>query len=257
LAFLLPRLKQAAEGLMSLQKQTSTENRPVHENSLVEWFLDDFVPRYGKQALIGLLGILVAVLGYLWFKSSSESQAERENKELGPAYVYYSQDKLDSAAAFLATFVQKSHSRPVQDKANLLLGKIMFAQGKYDEAIKAYGAVDVDATDRPLVASGALHGLASSHIQKKEYPKAAELLEKFVSKFGRRTGAPEETLAGQEVVDLSPVVPNALWKLALVYRELKQDDKAKATAEKLLKIYPQSREAFDATRMVAQLTASN
>jgi TolA-binding protein len=238
---------------MSLQKHPPTENRPAHENSLVEWFQDDFIPRYGKQALIGLLGILVAVLGFLWFKSSSENQRARENKELGQAYVYYSQDKLDSAAAFLATFVQKSHSRPVQDKANLLLGKIMYSQGKYDEAIKAYGAVDVDASERPLVASGALHGLASSHIQKKEYAKAAELLEKFVARFGRRTGAPSETLAGQQVVDPSPVVPNALWKLALAYRELKQEDKAKATAEKLLKIYPQSREAFDATRLVAQL----
>lgn len=238
---------------MSLQKQPPTENRPVHDNSLVEWFQDDFIPRFGKQALIGLLGVLVVVLGFLWYKSSSENQQARENKELGPAYVYYSQEKPDSAAAYLSAFVQKPHSRPVQDKANLLLGKIMFAQGKYDEAIKAYGAVDHDASDRPLVASGALHGLASSHIQKKEYQKAAELLEKFASRFGRRTGAPGENLAGQEVVDPSPVVPNALWKLALVYRELKQEDKAKATAEKLLKIYPQSREAFDATRLVAQL----
>lgn len=238
---------------MSLQKQSTTEQPPVHENGFVEWFLDHFVPRFGKQALIALAGVLVVVAGIVWFKGSREASEARENKELGPAYVYYSQDKLDSALAFLTVFVQKSHSRAVQDKANLMLGKIHFNQGRYDDAIKAYGAVDHGAKDRPLVASGALHGLASSHIQKKDHAKAAELLEKFVADFGRRKGKPEEKIVGKEIVDLSPVVPNALWKLALCYKELKDTTKAKAAAEKLVKIYPESREAYDANRLLAQL----
>lgn len=236
-----------------LQKQSATEKPPVHENGFVEWFLDDFVPRFGKHALIALAGVLVLVVGFVWFKGSRTASEARENKELGPAYVYFAEDKLDSALAFLTPFVQRSHSRAVQDKANLLLGKIHYAQGRYDEAIKAYGAVDHGAKDRPLIASGALHGLASSHIQKQDYAKAAELLEKFVADFGRRKGKPEEKIAGKEIVDLSPVVPNALWKLALCYQQMKETAKAKATAEKLVKIYPESREAYDANRLLAQL----
>jgi len=238
---------------MSLQKQSATEKPPVHENGFIEWFLDDFLPRFGKQAAIALGGVLVVVAGIVWFKGSREASEARENKELGPAYVYYSQDKLDSALAFLSAFVQKSHSRGVQDKANLMLGKIHYAQGRYDEAIKAYGDVDHGAKDRPLIASGALHGLASSHIQKKDFAKAAELLEKFAADFGRRKGDPEERITGKEVVDLSPAVPNALWKLALCYKEMKDTAKAKATAQKLVKIYPESREAYDANRLLAQL----
>jgi TolA-binding protein len=238
---------------MSLQKQPPTEKPPTEENGLAVWFMDDFWPRYGKQASYVIGGLLVVLVAAFWFKGSRENAAARENKELGQAYVYLGEDKTDSAEAFLAAFVQKSHSRDVQDKANLMLGKIYYAKGKYDEAIKAYGSVDAGDKDRALVASGALHGLASSHIQKKEYAKAAGILERFVATFGRRTGNPQEKIAGQEVMDLSPVVPNALWKLALCYKELKDTAKAKATAEKLVKIYPDSREAYEATRFLAQL----
>lgn len=239
---------------MSLQKPPATEKPTAHESGLVEWFLDEFVPKFGKQTLIGLGLAVVLVIAFFSFKSSQEGQEARENKELGQAFVYYSEDKLDSAEVFLSTFVQKSHSRVVQDKANLMLGQIQYQKGKYDDAIKAYGAVDLGDLKRPLVSSGALHGLASAHIQKKDYAKAAELLERFVKSFMVKTGRPEENLEGKEKVDLSPVVPNALWKLALCYRELKQTDKAKSTAEKLVKVYPDSREAFDAQRLLAQLT---
>lgn len=238
---------------MSLQKQPTTENPPSQENGFAAWFLDEFVPRYGKQALYVVGGILVVAAVAFWFKGSREQSQARENKELGQAYVYLSEDKADSAEAFLAAFVQKSHSRDVQDKANLMLGKVYYGKGKYDEAIKAYGAVTPGDKDRPLVSSGAQHGLASSYIQKKDYAKAAEILARFVDTFGRRTGNPEEKIAGQEVVDLSPAVPNALWKLALCYKELKDTAKAKAAAEKLVKIYPDSREAYEATRFLAQL----
>jgi TolA-binding protein len=44
-----------------------------------------------------------------------------------------------------------------------------------------------------------------------------------------------------------------LWKLTLSYRELKNTEKEKATAEKLVKVYPESKEAFDATRLLAQI----
>jgi TolA-binding protein len=98
-----------------------------------------------------------------------------------------------------------------------------------------------------------MHGLASCYIQNKNYPLAAETLEKFVSTFGRRSSSPNERVAGKEVVDLSPSVPNALWKLTLVYRELKNPEKEKATAQKLIAVYPESREAFDATRLLPQI----
>lgn len=222
------------------------------ESGLVEWIMDDFWPRFGKQTSYVLLGIAVIIAGSVWFNSDRIRSQEKENKELGQAYVYYSEDKYDSAEAFLSSFVKKSHSRLVQDKANLMLGQIAYSRAKYDDAIKAFSLVNLGNTDQPLVSSGALHGLAASYIQNKNYPLAAETLEKFVSQFGKKTGRPEEKVAGNEKVDLAPTVPNALWKLTLVYRELKNTDKTKATAKKLVAIYPEARESFDANRLLAQ-----
>ncbi|HKP98424.1 MAG TPA: tetratricopeptide repeat protein [Fibrobacteria bacterium] len=238
---------------MNLFKQTPAAKAPEQEAGLVDWFMDDFWPRFGKQSVYVLVAIAVVVAGVTWYNNDRGQQQGKENKELGQAYVYFSEDKRDSAEKFLASFVKTSHSRLVQDKANLMLGQIHYSNGKYEEAIKAFSLVDLTNTKHPLISSGALHGLASSYIQNKNYPLAAETLEKFVSTFGRRSSSPTEKVAGKEVVDLSPAVPNALWKLTLVYRELKNPEKEKATAAKLVSIYPESRESFDATRLLAQI----
>jgi TolA-binding protein len=238
---------------MNLSKQTPAAQPPDQESGLVDWLLDDFWPRYGKQTVYVLLAIAVLVAGFTWYNNDRDQQQGKENKELGPAFVYYSEDKLDSAEAFLTPFVKTSHSRLVQDKANLMLGQIFYTKGRFDDAIRAFSAVDVGNTKEALISSGALHGLASCYIQNKNYPLAAETLEKFVSTFGRRSSSPNERIAGKEVVDLSPALPDALWKLTLVYRELKNPEKEKATAQKLVGIYPESRESFDATRLLATL----
>ena len=238
---------------MNLFKQPTADQAPDTEAGLAEWFMDDFWPKFGKQASYVLVGVAVIVAGAVWYNGDRVVQQSKENKELGPAYVYYSEDKNDSAQAFLTSFLKSSHSRLVTDKANLMLGQIAYANGKYDDAIKAFSQVDLANTDHPLISSGAMHGLASSYIQNKNYALAAETLEKFVSRFGRRSGSPSEKVAGKEVTDLSPAVPNALWKLALSYRELKDTEKSKSTAKKLVSVYPESKEAFDATRLLAQL----
>jgi tetratricopeptide (TPR) repeat protein len=248
-----PRNQRYHEDWMNLSNQTPAAKTPDQEAGLLEWFLDVYWPKFGKQTLYGLILIAVAVSAVLWYKGDRVNQLAQENKQLGPAYIFLGEDKADSAEAFLTAFVKNSHSRLVQDKAYLMLGQIAYGKGKFDEAIAAFSKVDLANTDLPLIASGALHGLASSHIQKKDYAKAVENLEALVSRFGRKTGNPSENLVGKEVVDLAPTVPNALWKLALSYRELKNPEKSKAAAAKLAKVYPDSREAYDAKRLMAQL----
>lgn len=237
---------------MNLTKQApDKEKLKDQEASLIDWFMVDFWPRFGKQTSYVLVGIAIVVSGVVWFNNDRIASSARENKQLGPAYILYSEDRLDSTESFLTAFVKTGHTRIVQDKANLMLGQIFYNKGQYDQAIQAFGSVDLSSP--ALIASGALHGLAACYIQKKDYTQAAENLEKFVSKFELRTGAPTEKVEGKEVADLSPAVPNALWKLTLAYRELKNSEKEKATAEKLVKVYPESKEAFEATRLLAQL----
>ena len=237
---------------MNEPTQSPIKKPPMQEEGLVEWFMDVFLPRFGRQSLYVVSGIAVVVLGTLYFNKARDTRQAHENKELGRAFVYYDRHQLDSAEAALSVFVKANRSALVMDKANLMLGQIFYEGKRYDDAIKAFGAVEVS-TSHALISSGAMHGLAASYIQKKDFAKAAEILETFVSKFMRKTGAPSERVSGSEVVDLSPAVPNALWKLALCYRELKNPEKAKITAKKIVDVYPDTRESMDATRLIAQL----
>jgi len=223
------------------------------EELSLDWFTDVFLPQYGKQAGIAIgaiAAIVLAVFAWNIFQSKSEESA---NKKLGKAYMYLSSNQTDSAAASLEDVLKEGPGGIAGAKAYFLLGKIRYNQGRFDDAIKAYEAVNVSSSGYPLIASGALHGSAAAHMEKGEWKIAAEKLEEYVKDFGKRTGSPKERLAQQEVADAAPVVPNALWKLVLCYRELKDDAKAKATAERLVKIYPESREGADATRLLAQL----
>ncbi len=162
-------------------------------------------------------------------------------------------ENLPAAESALLGFLAASPSGIAADKANLYLGKVYYSQQRYDDAIAAYAKVGKGKKSTALIYSGALHGRAAASMQKRDYATAASLLEELVSDFGDRTGDPEEKIEGEEVVDRSPTVPNALFKLALCYRELGQTDKAKATAEKLARIYPETREGKDATKLLAIL----
>jgi TolA-binding protein len=225
----------------------------IAEDRLTEWFMDVFVPQYGKQAGIVVATVAIGLIVWFSYRGMSHKAEQTSNRMLGKAYVYLSQEKLDSAAAALQDVLNDGPGGIAEAKAHLLLGNVRYSQGRFDDALKSYSSVKVSSTSYPLVASGALHGLAASSMEKKDYAKAAEYLETFVHDFGRRSGNPVEKLAGQEVVDPVPAMPNALWKLALCYRELKDNAKAKSIAEKLVKVYPETREGAEAAKLLVTL----
>ncbi len=220
------------------------------ETSWVEWFTDDFYPRYTRQVWVASAALVGAAILYFAWSTHNESSAVQANRELGAAYVFLSQDRFSESEQALTAFLREGHSGLARDKAYLFLGKVYYGQGKYDQALETYGKVGKGGKT-PLISSGALHGVAACYMEKKEYARAAETLDEFLSVAMRRTGNPKEELAGEEIVDWSPSVPNALWKQALCYRELKQPEKAKAAVEKLRKAYPDSREARDGEKLIA------
>src|SRR5690606_36490613 len=134
----------------------------------------------------------------------------------------------------LLVFLGSDPSRRARDKANLFLGKIYFTQQRYEEAAAAYAKVSGGGKSTALIHAGDLHGLAASRMQLADYAAAAEALEELVAAYGARTGDPRENLAGEEVIDPSLNVPNALWKLALCRRELGDTVGAREAAERLV-----------------------
>jgi TolA-binding protein len=216
-------------------------------------FSEDLWFRHSR-ALVAAAVILVAiVVGWFGWSSMRESRAEAENKRLGAAYVLLREDNSAAAEQALRAFLAEKPSGLARDKANLFLGKLLYRQERYDEALQAYGQVEADGKSLALIGAGALHGRAAVYMQMSDYARAAELLDELVKTYGARTGDPRENLAGEEVVDFSPNVPNALWKLALCRRELGEADKARVAAERLVRAYPGSREAMDAEKLLVTL----
>lgn len=237
-----------------MENATKTQNRkPVSAESLswLEWFTDDIYPRYVKQIWVGAGVVVAAILLYLAWSAQKDRNALKSNKELGEAYVMLSSDNLTEAETALTQFLSHGPSGLARDKAYLYLGKVLYNEGKYSQSLDAYGKVSKGGGNTILLYSGALHGKAACFMQNKNYAEAVRTLEEFISLTQRRTGNPKEDLVGEEVVDWSPSVPNALWKEALCYRELKQPDQAKAVVEKLRKAYPTSPEAQNGAKLLA------
>lgn len=233
-------------------ENTENTQAPVAGFSLAD-FAEDLWLRHARRIVIIAVVVVVAVVAWFGWKTFSARAAEADNKRLGAIYVHLRSENLPAAEEALNAFLAGNPSGLAADKANLYLGKVYFLQGRYDEALLKYGAVSARSKDVSLLHAGALHGVAASHMQKAEYAPAIEALNQLVETYGVRTGAPEESLVGDEVTDFVPNVANALWKLALCHRELGQTAEAKAAAERIVRVYPASREARDAEKLLAIL----
>jgi TolA-binding protein len=232
----------------------NTENTQAPASGFsLSTFSEDLWIRYSRQIVIVAVALVLAVVAWFGWKAVSARALDADNKKLGSIYVLLREENLPAAEAALNSFLAGKPAGLAADKANLYLGKTYFLQQRYDEAIAAYGEVGDRGTKVGLLHAGALHGMAASHMQKAEYAQAVDLLKELVDTYGARTGAPEENLVGQEVGDFAPNIANALWKLALCQRELGLREDAKATAERLVRVYPASREAKDAEKLLTVL----
>lgn len=235
------------------KEEKAAEDSLSFEESLKAWLSSEFFTKYGKKAGIIFLIIALGISIVIFQRKNFRQKTYTLNKQLGPAYVYYSRNQLDSAEIFLKSFLSSPHKQMVESKANLLLGNAQYSQNKYQEAIESYQKVKGSPENQSLLTSGALHGLAACHIQLKEYQKAVELLETFISTYMKRTGGLGSRNMKKEPQDLSPAVPNALWKLALCYKQINQLEKAKSTCQKIIKVYNHTEEASKAERFLLTL----
>lgn len=218
-----------------------------------DWLTEDFYPRFSRQ--IWIVGILLLLVGAGWFGWSTmrEREAQEANRRLGDAYVLLRQENYTAAERNLSAFLAEDPVGIARDKANLYLGKARYTMQDYQQALAAYENVRRGGKATALIYSGALHGRAAALMQLGRFEEASAALEELIGEFKLRTGDPEETVAGNEVADFSPSIPNALWKLALCRNELGQGSAAREAAEELVRTYPGSREARDAEKLLETL----
>ncbi len=186
-----------------------------------------------------ILVIVVAVVIAVVHIQGSKVKADAAQAELiGQALAYDYTGKKDSALAEYESLMAANRLKGATlAKAALLAGNIHYQKGEFDAAAVLYQKAMDNAGNIPLIRGGALHGQAAVAIENKDYSAAVGYLERFISEFGKRTGDLEDRFEKVEPADKVPTVADALWKLSLVYVQMGYPEKAKASAEKLLKIY--------------------
>lgn len=239
----------------NLPNQASGQSSAHHDiEARFHYFRQEFFPKHGAKLLVVLVVVVAAIIGIQQYQSRAKGAELALNEDLGKAFNYLYQNKSDSAASALEALLAKPGASKLQQaKAALLLGNLQFQRKDYDAATKSFERVLANAGDVVVLSSAAEHGMATAAMEKKDFAKAAQLLESFVKNYGKRTGNLEDRYAKEEPADAIVTVPDALWKLSLVYVELQKPDQAKATAEKLLKVYGSSRQATQAKKFLATL----
>lgn len=238
----------------NIPNQTSGHSSHHELEARFLYFRQEFLPKHGTKLLVALVAVVAVIIGAQQYFSSTKAAELTLNEDMGKAFNLIYENKGDSAAGALEAFLNKPGASKLQQaKAALLLGNIQFQAKDYDAASKSFERAIASAGSAELIRSAAEHGLATTAIEKKDYAKAAQLLESFVKTYGKRTGDSEDRFTKEEPVDAIVTVPDALWKLALVYAELQKPEQAKATAEKLVKVYGASRQATQAKKFLATL----
>lgn len=215
----------------------------------------EFFVAYGSKIIIALLAVLVLVAVVVKINQSNKNDQKQQAELLGQSFNFIYEGNDDKALAELERLIQNKEVTGLSyAKAALLAGNIKYKKGDFDGAAVLFQKSLDNAANVDLITAAAMHGRASVAIEKQDYASAVGLLEKFIAKYGERTGNLSDRYRKAEPVDAVPSVPDALWKLALVYQQMGANDKAKATAEKLLKVYGDSQMYADrAKKLIASL----
>jgi len=225
---------------------------PNSAESLLEHLKQDFFPRHGTKIIIAVAIIAAVIFAIAQnFKAAGEKEAAMA-EELGKGLDYIYTNKGDSALMALESSIQGAalSGLPLA-KAALLAGNLYLQNNNLDSAEILYRTAVANASGVEIISAAAEHGLAVVAMERQNYPEAISLLNAFVNKYGKRSGDLAKRYAKTEPADIVPTVPDALWKLALCHFETGDSEKAKQTAERILKIYGDSQKAADASKLLA------
>lgn len=196
-----------------------------------------------SKVVVGLaLVIVLAVAGYFGFTYYKKSQNVQAQKEMFQAVFYFEADSLDKALngdgnnLGLLAIIDDYGLTDAANLANYYAGAAYLKQGKYEVA-RLY-LQDFSASDL-LVQARAYSLIGDTYMEEEKYEDAA----KFYNK----------------AADYKPnkyFSPTYLMKEALAYEKLNQNDKAKATYDKVINQYWDSGEYQNARKLKARLENS-
>ena len=198
---------------MDEQNETA-ENKPVAAQEAPDDLqqLNRWVAEYGRPALVGLLVAVVALLGWTIWNNQRKAKAEAAVQALFRAR---------APEEFQQMALADSRS-PTAPLAQASAAAEFYAQGRYDEALKAYEQFLGQYADHMLAPHAAV-GVAASLEALDDFEGAALAYEAFA-------GGNAE----------SPLMPQAVLGAARCREQLEQWDAARALYEDFIVAHPES-----------------
>lgn len=241
-------------GLNNFQEDTYEDRFQSSFKGFLDRFITETVPK-NKNIIFAL--ILFIIGGIYWSSTngaSNDAKIQTQRDELGKALILGDQGKLKEQAAAFDIFLAKSgNNEIIQAKASLYRANLHYSEAEYDQALDMYSQVLILSGNQPILSSAAELGAASTQIQLKKYEVAKTALKAFIVKYSQRSEDPAIRLRANAKDDIIPTVPSAMWKLALVQKELGDITAAKELCAKIINVYGDSNESKQAARLVETL----
>jgi TolA-binding protein len=161
--------------------------------------------------LIGLLVLLVVAGGaFFYYRSQNRSQAARRDfRQANSVYLQASQTgQYERAVKVLRRYINDHPSAVQTDKVHFFLGKSLFENGNYIEAIRQFKKLQKKFPDSIFAPSAQLH-IGYANAQRGAPEKALDSYRRAISEYSE-----------------APVVKEARWQQALVNLEMDRQDVA-------------------------------
>lgn len=137
--------------------------------------------RKHNNAVFGILTVIVVIgaltMGFNYFKKSRISRAR---EEFGQAMVTYGDQKMTEAIDQFRVVAENYRGSVTGTMSAYMLGSILYQQGRYDEAITWYEAVNKGA-NVGFINAQAYEGLAACYEVKKDTAAALENIDKALA----------------------------------------------------------------------------
>jgi TolA-binding protein len=208
-----------------------------------------------KNSLIGVVVVVALIVAFLVYQGKNQAKkANLESEVLGKGLAaLYAQDQPLAIKEFSQAIESGEISGLSLAKASLLLGNIQLQKGELTLAKASFELTLANAGNILAFVSAAEHGLATVLMDEKKFSEAEVALNQYVNKYSQRNPTPSELAKDEFLDDLVHGMDDALFKLALCQKELKNFKAAQITCEKILKSYAGSRRAADAKKLLSAL----
>ena len=135
-----------------------------------------------SNVLVGIIIVIVFFIGAsLVFNNIRTSSEGKAQEAFGKALISYNDKNFDKAIDQFRIVVENHRSAPQSIFSSFLLGRILFDQGKYDEAITWFENAVSQKKSAQFIGGEALEGIAACYEYKGDTKSAMEYLGKALN----------------------------------------------------------------------------